>query len=215
MQKITAFNNDVYKFNIFDDGLQIPNEWISSAMEELQKPEVQKSQSCNLDKGTDYGGILWSTFETPAESFFSFAQTEELLGWIKEKAIPVAPALGFDECKSADLTIDWMNVMYRNSFGNCHTHDDIYETHTTKKVVTIFYLQAPENSSDLLVVKNTKDYSTMGVSPFTIPDDEIFPIKVKTGDLLIHTVDLPHAVSKHNTDVPRLCLVMEFQYNEK
>lgn len=218
MKELVAFNNSIYKFNIFDDEIEVSdqwNQWIKSALEELEKPEVQQNQSCNLDKGVEEGGVVWSTFETPAKSFFTFFQSEKLLNWIKEKLVLVAPHLGFGNCQAADLTIDWMNVMYRNSFGNCHTHDDIEEADTAHKVVTIFYLQAPKSSSELLVIKNTKDYSSMGVNPFTIPEDEIFPISVNAGDLLIHKVDLPHAVGKHNNDMPRLCLVMEFRYNEK
>jgi hypothetical protein len=80
-----------------------------------------------------------------------------------------------------------------------------------QKVVVIFYLQAPKDSASLLVIKNTRDYSTMGVSPFTIPQNEIYSVPVTTGDLIIHKVDLPHAIDKHLNTEPRLCLVMEFQ----
>jgi hypothetical protein len=214
MTTITAFDNTIYKFNIIDDGLSIPSAWAKFALEELKRPEILSNQSCNLDKGSIDGGMLWSTFETPANSFFSFPETDTLLIWIKSKIKQLAPNFGFTG-ESIDVTIDWMNVMYKGSFGNCHTHDDESEPDTTRKLVAIFYLQSPENSSDLLVVKKTKDYSSMGVSPFTIPEDEIYPIKVKTGDLIIHKVDLPHAMSKHMNDIPRLVVVMEFRYNEK
>jgi hypothetical protein len=214
MNKIEAFDNIIYKFNIVDDGINIPAQWSLFALKELNEPRVLSNQSCNLDKGSINGGMLWSTFETPAKSFFTFPESSKLLNWVKEKAIEVAPFLGFN-CKTIDLTIDWMNVMYKGSFGNCHTHDDESEPDTAKKVVAIFYLQAPENSSNLLVVKKTKDYSSMGVSPFTIPEDEIYPITVKTGDLILHKVDLPHAMSEHKNFDPRIVVVMEFRYNEK
>ena len=213
MKKILAFDNLIYQFNITDDGLSVLKGWIDSAMAELKNPNIIAHQSCNLDKGSIDGGMLWSTFETPAQSFFNFPETDILLTWVTQKVIEIAPDIGFADCKSATLTIDWMNIMYKNSFGNCHTHDDEQEPDTTKKIVAIFYLQAPEHSSDLLVIKNTRDYSSMGVSPFTIPADEIFPISVSTGDLLIHKVDMPHAIDKHSSDTPRVCLVMEFRLN--
>jgi hypothetical protein len=213
MKKILAFDNLVHQFNIADDGLSVLKDWIDSAIAELKNPNIISHQSCNLDKGSIDGGMLWSTFETSSNSFFSFPESDKLLNWVTQKVIEIAPDVGFVDCTSVDLTIDWMNIMYKGSFGNCHTHDDEHEPDTTRKVVAIFYLQAPEHSSDLLVIKNTRDYSSMGVSPFTISADEIFPISVSTGDLLIHKVDMPHAIGKHSSDTPRVCLVMEFRLN--
>jgi hypothetical protein len=210
MKKIKAFENTIYKFNIFDDNWSIPQSWVDLAIVEITKPEVISHQSCNLDKGSIEGGMLWSTFETPAKSFFSFPDADKLLVWIKQKVLQIAPEFGFDS-HSAELTINWMNIMYKNSFGNCHTHDDENDPDTVQKVVVIFYLQAPKDSASLLVIKKTRDYSTMGVSPFTIPQNEIYSVPVTTGDLIIHKVDLPHAIDKHLSTEPRLCLVMEFQ----
>lgn len=208
------FTYDVYKFNLFDDHLTIPEHLIELSFKELEKPEVQEHQSCNLDKGEDIYKA-WSSFETPANSFFSFQESDKLLNWFKEKVIEVGPHLGFTNFKSVDLTIDWMNVMYRNAYGNCHTHDDDSELDSIKKIVAVFYLKAPNNSAKLLGIKNIRDYSARGIDPFTLPQDEIVEIEVQTGDLLLHRVEMPHAVGRHLTDEPRLCLVMEFRYNEK
>ena len=214
MEKITAFNNSIYKFNIEDDNLNVLDTWIESAKYELNRPEIFSQQFCISDKGTDGEVTIWSTFGTPVKSFFDFEKSEILLNWVKQKTHEISPELGFNNYHSVDLTIDWMNIMYKNSFGNCHTHDDVSEPDTKQKIVAIFYLQAPENSADFLVIKNTKDYSSMGISPFTIPKQEIFPIRIKTGDLIIHKVDLPHAVDRHTLDEPRICLVMEFRYTK-
>jgi hypothetical protein len=211
-EKISAFGYDIYKFNIFKDQLSIPQDCVDSAIAELEKPEVRLNQSCNLDKGTtESETVVWSSFETPARSFFTFSNSDKLLTWIKDKIAKVAPVMGFNDSKAVDLTIDWMNVMYKGSFGNCHTHSDDSEPDTARKVVAIFYLQSSENSSNLLILKNTRDYSSMGINPATIPQEEIYPVAVTTGDLVIHKVELPHAVSIHQSDIPRLCLVMEFR----
>jgi len=210
MKKIIAFGNTIYKFNLFEDGLTMFDNWTTDAVKELTNSTVIADQSGNLDKG----GMLWSTLETPAKSFFSFLESERLLDWIKEKIILVAPELGF-KSSSVKLTIDWMNIMYKGSFGNCHIHDDISESTAGKTAVAIFYLKVPENSSDLLIVNNTKDYSSTGANPLTIPEDEIFPIQVTTGDLIVHKSNLPHAMSVHQNVKPRLVIVMEFEYDEE
>lgn len=212
VEKISAFGFDVYKFNIQRDGPPIQENWIDSAIHELEREDVKQNQSCNLDKGTtSQETVVWSTFETPGKSFFEFKDSEKLMFWIKSKIKDISADLGFSNVQSIELTIDWMNVMHKGSFGNCHTHDDDSELDSNQKVVAIFYLSAPKNSSDLLVLKNTRKYCERGISPFSIPIEEIFPIKVNTGDLIIHKVDLPHAVGRHEDEEPRLCLVMEFR----
>jgi hypothetical protein len=212
MEKISAFGYSIYKFSILDDNIEIPSTWTSSALREINKPEVRLNQSCNLDKGSvDDQTAVWSTFETPANSFFSFKDSEVLLEWVTKKVVESAPHLGFTTPTSAFLTIDWMNVMYKGSFGNCHTHSDINEPDTRNKVVAIFYLSAPKDSADLLVLENTRQYCERGISPFSVPQDEMAAVSVSTGDLIVHKVDLPHAVSEHLSNDPRLCLVMEFR----
>lgn len=210
-EKISAFGYEIYKFNLFNDGKHIQEDWIDLALKELKDPNVRDNQSCNLDKNSVSGETLvWSSFETPARSFFDFQNSEMLLEWIVEKVHSVAEHFDLDSIYKPQLTIDWMNVMYKGSFGNCHTHDDDSDPNSLKKVVAVFYLHAPDNSADLLILKNTRRYCEMGIDPRSIPNEEIFPVSVKTGDLVIHKVDLPHAVGEHKSDDHRLCLVMEF-----
>lgn len=213
MEKISAFTNDIYRANIAEAGLAIPAEWIDAVMTEFNKPEVKEMQDCGLDTGLNTKGICYSTFNIPVKSFFELEGTDKILDWTKEQIVAVAPKYGFDNVQSAELAINWMNIMTKESFVNCHTHHDDGEEGTLRKLVAILYLQAPEDSAKLVIIDNLKDYTGefRGVPPRDIPEAERFPIAVTTGDLLIHRVAVPHAVSEHLNDIPRLCLVMEFQ----
>lgn len=211
--KISAFTNEIYKMNIVEDGIIIPNSWIEAVLVEFSKPEVKEMQDCTLDTGLNTKGYCYSTFNIPVKSFFDLPGTEAVMEWTKQQIISVAPDMGFDNVSSANLTINWMNIMTKGSFVNCHTHHDDGEEDAPRKLVAILYLQAPENSAKLVVIDDVKDYTGefRGVPPSEIPKEECFEIPVTTGDLLVHKVAVPHAVSEHLNDEPRLCLVMEFQ----
>lgn len=212
-EKITAFGETAYKLNIADDGLDIPEAWIQSVIQVFDDPRTQDNVDCARDLDVTAKGHCYSTFGVPVMSFFSLPGTDKILTWVKQQIVDVAPELGFDNVKSAELTIDWMNIMTKGAFANVHTHYDEGEDGAPRKLVAILYLQAPENSSKLIVVDNRKDYSgqARGESITDIPVDQQFEISVTTGDLLIHKVAVPHGVSEHFNDTPRLCLVMEFQ----
>lgn len=211
LEKISAFENIIYKSNIANDGLTIPNSVIDAVLKEFKKLEVQSSLNNKL-RPIDGSGICYCTYNIPALSFFDIPETEIFLNWIKEQIKLAATNLGFENVQPPKLTIDWMNLMTKGSVGTSHSHHDDSELDTFRKLVAIFYLQAPENSAKLVVIDNLKDYTNefRGISPSDIPKEELFHIGVISGDLVIHKVAVPHAVSEHLSDTPRICVVMEF-----
>ena len=93
----------------------------------------------------------------------------------------------------------WINKIYKNCSGKCHRHD------TRIDGVAIFYYKSPQFSSDLILLKNFIDGEVLEKHK-----NISHHIKVETGDLIIHPPDIPHAVSKHLADEPRICFVFDF-----
>jgi len=94
----------------------------------------------------------------------------------------------------------WSNKIYRDCSGRCHTHGGINDGSA------IFYYKCPDNSSDLIILKNKID----GL----VKDEHkniSKHIKVESGDLIIHDKNVPHAISKHMNDDPRICFVFDFK----
>jgi len=87
------------------------------------------------------------------------------------------------------FTRTWINQMFEGCEGACHTHPNDVDG------VTIFYTRAPENSSDLILVN----------------DSDTLNVPVKPGMLVIHKPDVPHAISKHMSTLPRECIITEFK----
>lgn len=94
----------------------------------------------------------------------------------------------------------WMNLTYKNSSGKCHTHMGKNDG------TAIFYFNVPENGSKLIILKED-----IGSRLVNEKDQSIsYNLTVKSGDLVIHSKDVPHAVSKHMSENPRLCLIINF-----
>jgi len=94
----------------------------------------------------------------------------------------------------------WANKVYKNCSGKCHIHDGINDGSA------IFYYKVPNNSSDLIILKEKID----GL----VTDDHkniSHHIKVYEGDLIIHDKNAPHAISEHMSDEPRICFVFDFK----
>jgi len=104
------------------------------------------------------------------------------------------------ESKKIFYTRIWSNKIYKNCSGKCHSHGgDIDGT-------GIFYYNAPIDSSKLIVLRNKID-------GLVLEDHKniSYNIVVQTGDLIIHEKNVPHAISKHLSDDPRICFVFDYK----
>jgi hypothetical protein len=99
----------------------------------------------------------------------------------------------------------WANRMHRDSFGSLHQHNEDVK-------VLIFYYNVPENSSDLIFV-HPKYKNKNILNPYLLPDEDKLNIKVTEGMCILHDGEILHAVSKHNSDTPRDCVIIEYKLN--
>lgn len=127
---------------------------------------------------------------------------ENLMVWVKQQIMNAAPYFidftpsGFE----FDLKRTWANKMYLGSEVTPHTHDVVPGTDKrntdNSRGVAIFYLQLPEQSSDLVFIQ----------------DEDVVYANVEEGELIFHPKDILHSVTKHKSYIPRVCLVFEFTY---
>jgi len=97
----------------------------------------------------------------------------------------------------------WMNKIYKNCSGKCHVHYSGNDLSGT----AILYFKAPKNGSKLIILK--EDIGDEKVTE--IHKNISHYIEVEDGDLIIHNQNVPHAFSKHLSDNPRTCLVLDFE----
>jgi hypothetical protein len=99
--------------------------------------------------------------------------------------------------------------MYLGSAGGIHKHkNDI-------NFVSIFYYQVPENSGNIVFLNPetiSEDHGNKTLEHFD--DKDKFEIPVKPGTLLCHPPGIWHGITTHNSEIPRICIVIEIRFTK-
>lgn len=102
----------------------------------------------------------------------------------------------------------WINKNFLNSSVKSHVH-----AHDNRNRGTaIFYLNAPTNSGKFIVLKENIG---INVDIDENHNDVAHYINVETGDLIIHSNKVFHAVSKHMNSDPRISFIFDFYLENK
>jgi hypothetical protein len=157
-------------------------------------------------QGTKYDSAMGQVLTSAGNEYSDIVTmpgTERLVSWINSKIRQSAPP-----GKSIEYIKSWANKMFHGSQGLVHAHIHPDFKNYKSDFVAIFYVHIPENGAQLVFVDggefNTK-YTDYDESKLTI-------IECESGDLVIHPPTIPHAVTIHNSHIPRLCLVFEGRY---
>lgn len=145
--------------------------------------------------------------------------TTDLNSTIKEKINRLEPVLDFLKSVGLeyahlysnklvkDLKFDnmWINL----TFQGCEikNHYDRYDEYTEKTLIILFYPKAPTNGSNLVFIHN----GTYGDWPSDQSEKDLIRIKIKDNDIVIMDNHILHAVDKHNSVDPRMCIATEFK----
>jgi hypothetical protein len=157
----------------------------------------------NRTKGGKYdsvcGTVLTSVGNEESDIVY-MPGAEDLVTWITEKILETSPT-----AKSLEYKRSWVNKMFKYSQGLVHAH--VHPDYKLPPVdfVAIFYLQVPEHGSDLIFVRDG-EFNTLYLD---YTETDRVHIKCSTGDLVVHSPYAYHAVSQHNSTIPRICLVFE------
>jgi hypothetical protein len=74
--------------------------------------------------------------------------------------------------------------------------------------VAIFYVDVPQGSSNLVFIRNGKDDTYID----DYVESDRYYLKPIEGELVIHSPETWHAVSVHNSDLPRNVFVFDIDY---
>ena len=103
-----------------------------------------------------------------------------------------------------ELIRGWANVMHKGSTTVSHIHDPMKNDPC---LVCIFYLEAPTNSAQLVIIDD--DASNLECVDF--PSEKLHYIPVHPNMLVCHTDDVNHAVSEHLSDDRRISIMFEMK----
>ncbi len=194
----TVFGYDIYKFKCEDESFY-KNKALTSSIGLLLDLPLVRSRKQGNQYDSAYGETLTSV-GNEYSNIVTLPGASKLVEWIKEKILETNL-----HAKNIIFAKSWANKMFQGSQGLIHAH-----THPDFKLrvpdfVAIFYVNIPPNGSQLIFVENGAFNTKYG----EYPESRTKRVHSETGDLLIHSPHLPHAVTIHNSEEPRLCLVFE------
>ena len=195
MEIIKCFGYELYKSQC--DKLVYNNSELLSAVDKLLSTEHAK-----LNNPVQRQGNALSTVSSDI-NVLHMPETHPLFEWIVSQVMTIKEY----ETKnrySLNVTRHWANRIFKDCSGLCHTHPPRVDG------VAIFYLKVPDNGSKLVIIDNGTD----GSKYLDYTKEKCHYISVKSGTLVIHKPNVPHAVSIHNSEDPRTCLIFEFTIEE-
>ena len=142
-----------------------------------------------------------------------------LAKWVAEQMLNAKESLGIDKLGTqVKFKRSWANRLYKGAQGKCHQHvkvdqyiaelTDYSHVNFRPDIVGILYVDVPVNSSDLVIINNGREdtYAT------DYAEEDKFYIHPQQGELVMHLPDVWHAVSIHNSDLPRNCFVFDADF---
>ena len=166
---------------------------------------LELPQVINREQGSKYdsahGNVLTSVGNDYSD-IINMPGASKLVDWITEKVLIANP-----KATGVNYTKSWCNKMMKHSEGLVHAHvnEDLVKK---PDFVAIFYYQVPEDGANLVFV----DGGEFNTHYYEYDESKITTIYSRTGRLVIHSPDIPHAVTIHSSDEPRICLVFEGTY---
>lgn len=142
-----------------------------------------------------------------------------LLKWVEQQMVAAKPILGIDKAgTSVKFKRSWANRLMKGSHGRCHNHIKIdeyiamlteyqYENYQPD-IVGIFYVDVPPDAAKLALINNGKEYSDLAL----YPEEDRYYITPVNGELVMHRPEVWHAVTLHNSDLPRNCFVFDADF---
>jgi len=212
-----VFGSTIVRVQCTDDSLYRNSDLTKSINRVLNLPEVKFR--VKAPRGDSHvGGGMTSVGQTYLQ-VIHLPGAQPLTQWVSEQILLAKNTFGINKLgTSVSYKRAWTNRMVKGSQGKCHRHieldsymaeyTDLSSENFRADVVAIFYLDVPENSSNLVFIKN-------GIPDtlHTIYDEKdkwyLQPIE---GELVLHKPDVWHAVTEHHNDLPRNCIVFDADY---
>lgn len=139
--------------------------------------------------------------------------------WIEKTLVENKSLIGLSH-KGDEISFkrSWSNRMFMGDYGKCHKHTklDLYmrentnftETDFRADAVAIFYADVPEGSSNLVFIQDGEEDTLID----DYPKERQHWLQPIQGELVIHSPEVWHAVSVHNSDIPRNVFVFDVDF---
>lgn len=139
--------------------------------------------------------------------------------WIEEQMVTAKQFLGItNPGTGVKFKRSWANRLFKGAQGKCHQHvkvdqyiaeltDYNYENFCPD-IVGILYVDVPPDSSNLAIINNGKENTRAS----DYAEDDKYYISPVEGELILHLPDVWHAITIHNSELPRNVYVFDADF---
>jgi hypothetical protein len=214
-----VFNRKIIRFQCDSEEIYKNKNFLQNLDKLFNHPSIRDNTSIQQS------GKMHTTVDKPFISPLQLPGGELLEKWMYDKILEASSHFVEFIPTKIEFVRSWANKMYINSSVIPHIHgaqhkiQKNYSDQLRNKIhqsnyrfkqagVAIFYINNPSNGGDLIFIKDGEVYND--ISEYS--SNDILFANVKAGELILHDVEMCHAVSEHKNNEPRICIVVEFKY---
>ena len=150
-------------------------------------------------------GKIYTTAQTlNPERWEDIIKSSPLIDFLKTHALNHAHLYSDTPIADIKFHASWCNLTFKGCEISCH-RDNVCSP--KKSLIVLFYVKTPIASSNLVFIHNGKD----GDWPSDRPESDLICVNVDKGDIIIIDSFIYHAVDPHGSDLPRMCVAVEFK----
>ena len=184
--------------------------YFSEELEQSTKSLLKNDELLNEEITERNGKAKTTSHVDDGKFILSMPGFNKLYSQISQVLMKTKILFNRENCSRILYTRIWANEMFKNSSGKVHVHQGDNDG------VAIFYYKAPKHSSHFVVVDEEKflqdSRDHVNINEYEMCD--LSYIKVNEGDLIVHSLSLPHGVSEHLSDETRICFIFNFKFIE-
>jgi hypothetical protein len=210
------YGHPIIRIQCEDESIYRNEMFLNSVEMTYKSPVVQNRVRKQI--GDSHKGAGLTTVGQPYP-LVSLPGSSTFVEWVSQQLLDARELLGLaNKGKEVYYKRSWSNRLFRGGYGLCHQHlrIDNYIKELTgysdenfaPDATAVFYLDVPEGSSNIVFIKDGEDDTP--VEQYS--KEDTYWLKPNEGELVIFLPDLCHAVSTHNSDLPRNVFVFDFDY---
>ena len=215
MKVENVFGQNIIRIQCNDASIYHDEE-LTKTLNQIFNSEMVQKRARN-GQGDSHKGAGLTTVGQPY-GLVDYSGANRVVEWVSEQLLLAKEHLGLaNKGNKIYYKRSWANRLFRGGYGLCHRHtkvDEYMKSYGYKEenfrpdAVAILYVDVPEDSSNLVICRDGDDY----VSIDDFKKEDMYWLKPTEGELVIHSPDIWHAVSVHNSDLPRNVFVFDIDY---
>lgn len=195
----TIFGSPVVILKFNDIEKLFPNEIHKEMVDHLMEPD-NKFVNHPYAKG---GKICTTDLSIIDEDKIN--RLQPLLNFLQQTGLTYSYLFTDKIVKNLKFDNSWMNL----TFEGCEikNHYDKYDDTVFKSLIILFYPKTPAGGSNLVFIHNSK----YGDWASDCSETDMVKIALEEGHIIIFDNSILHAIDKHKSSEPKMCIAAEFK----